>query len=76
MTKKGFAFPKKNNMPFYYLSASDGTNVVKVMQLIIFKGIFHEFFFFSWENLIISLNRPCRVLNVGGTIHAALILGG
>ena len=30
MTKKTFAFPKKHNMPFYYVSASDGTNVVKV----------------------------------------------
>ncbi len=30
MTKKSFAFPKKHNMPFYYVSASDGTNVVKV----------------------------------------------
>lgn len=29
-TQKTFAFSSKNNLPFYYVSASDGTNVVKV----------------------------------------------
>ena len=32
VTKKQFTFPKKHNMPFYYVSASDGTNVVKVSK--------------------------------------------
>ncbi len=30
MTKKAFQFPKKHNLPFYFVSAADGTNVVKV----------------------------------------------
>ncbi len=30
ITKKSFNFPKKHKMPFYFVSASDGTNVVKV----------------------------------------------
>ena len=30
VTKKSFNFAKKHNMPFYFVSASDGTNVVKV----------------------------------------------
>jgi Rab-like protein 2 len=30
VTKKAFAFPKKHNLPFYFVSAADGTNVVKV----------------------------------------------
>ena len=30
ITKKAFTFPKKHGMPFYFVSASDGTNVVKV----------------------------------------------
>ncbi len=30
MTKKTFAFTTKNNIPLYYVSASDGTNVVKM----------------------------------------------
>eukprot|EP00761_Pharyngomonas_kirbyi_P011930 gb/GECH01011956.1/.p1 GENE.gb/GECH01011956.1/~~gb/GECH01011956.1/.p1 ORF type:complete len:188 (+),score=42.81 gb/GECH01011956.1/:1-564(+) len=29
-TRKDFAFAKQNNFPLYYLSASDGTNVVKL----------------------------------------------
>jgi len=32
MTKKDFQFPKKNQLPFYFTSAADGTNVVKVFR--------------------------------------------
>merc|ERR1711976_224011 len=32
VTKKSFNFPKKHRMPFYYVSASDGTNVVKCFR--------------------------------------------
>nr|CAH8868400.1 unnamed protein product [Trichobilharzia regenti] len=32
MTKKTFKFPKKNKMAFYFVSASDGTNVVKAFR--------------------------------------------
>jgi hypothetical protein len=31
VTQKSFAFPQKHNIPLYYVSASDGTNVVKVL---------------------------------------------
>jgi hypothetical protein len=31
VTQKSFAFPHKHNIPLYYVSASDGTNVVKVL---------------------------------------------
>lgn len=30
VTKKSFNFSKKYHLPFYFVSASDGTNVVKV----------------------------------------------
>ena len=30
VTKKGFNFAEKFNMPLFFVSASDGTNVVKV----------------------------------------------
>lgn len=30
VTQKGFQFPKKYNIPLYFVSASDGTNVVKL----------------------------------------------
>ncbi|XP_046581778.1 rab-like protein 2A [Haliotis rubra] len=32
VTQKGFNFAKKHNMPFYFVSASDGTNVVKLFK--------------------------------------------
>ncbi|XP_064607912.1 rab-like protein 2A [Liolophura sinensis] len=32
VTKKSFHFAKKYNMPFYFVSASDGTNVVKLFR--------------------------------------------
>ncbi|XP_066999929.2 rab-like protein 2A isoform X2 [Anabrus simplex] len=32
VTKKSFAFSQKNNIPLYYVSASDGTNVVKMAR--------------------------------------------
>lgn len=34
VTKKSFHFAKKYNMPFYFVSASDGTNVVKVSEMV------------------------------------------
>ncbi|XP_068131983.1 rab-like protein 2A [Hyperolius riggenbachi] len=30
VTQKGFNFAKKHNLPFYFVSAADGTNVVKL----------------------------------------------
>lgn len=30
ITQKSFGFAKKNGMPFYFVSAADGTNVVEV----------------------------------------------
>ncbi|KAJ4444115.1 rab-like protein 2A isoform X1 [Periplaneta americana] len=32
VTQKAFAFPQKHNIPLYYVSASDGTNVVKLFR--------------------------------------------
>lgn len=32
MTKKVFNFPKKNGLPFFFVSAADGTNVVQVFK--------------------------------------------
>ena len=31
-TQKNFAFPSKHKLPLYYVSASDGTNVVQVRE--------------------------------------------
>ena len=35
VTEKKFKFAEENNMPFYFVSAADGTNVVKVLFLFI-----------------------------------------
>ena len=32
VTKKRFQFPEQYNLPFYYVSAADGTNVVKIFH--------------------------------------------
>lgn len=32
VTRKEFKFAEKHNLPFYFVSAADGTNVVKVFQ--------------------------------------------
>ena len=39
MTSKSFAFCTKNNIPLYYVSASDGTNVVKMFSEAIEKAV-------------------------------------
>lgn len=35
VTKKSFNFAKKHRLPFYFVSASDGSNVVKVITHIL-----------------------------------------
>jgi hypothetical protein len=32
ITKKSFSFPKKHDMPLYFVSAADGTNVVRLFR--------------------------------------------
>ena len=32
VTKKSFKFASDNNMPFFFVSSADGTNVVKVFE--------------------------------------------
>jgi len=42
VTKKQFNFAKKYNLPFYFVSASDGTNVVKIFRDAIEKGLHYK----------------------------------
>ena len=42
VTKKQFNFAKKYNLPFYFVSASDGTNVVKIFRDAIQKGLHYK----------------------------------
>ena len=39
VTTKNFGFATKNNLPLYYVSASDGTNVVRLFRWIIISVI-------------------------------------
>mmetsp|Transcript_9654 Transcript_9654/g.16003 ORF Transcript_9654/g.16003 Transcript_9654/m.16003 type:complete len:212 (-) Transcript_9654:126-761(-) len=38
VTRKNFKFAAKNNLPFFFVSAADGTNVVKVFQSAIMEA--------------------------------------
>ena len=42
VTERSFAFPTKHKLPFFFVSASDGTNVVKVFQQAIMMGLDHK----------------------------------
>eukprot|EP00118_Oscarella_pearsei_P009711 m.56677 g.56677 ORF g.56677 m.56677 type:complete len:227 (+) comp34631_c0_seq1:38-718(+) len=42
MTQKSFNFPKKYKLPFYFVSASDGSNVVKVFKEAIKAAIIYK----------------------------------
>lgn len=42
VTERTFAFPEKRGLPFCFVSASDGTNVVKVFQQAIMMGLKHK----------------------------------
>lgn len=43
VTQKSFNFAKKQGLPFYFVSAADGTNVVKVRFLDPFKVVLIHF---------------------------------
>ena len=39
VTRKEFKFASKHNLPFFFVSAADGTNVVKVFQSAIMEAV-------------------------------------
>lgn len=39
VTSKSFNFASKHRLPFFFVSASDGTNVVKIFQMAILAGV-------------------------------------
>lgn len=42
VTEKQFKFAAQNNLPLYYVSAADGTNVVRIFKEAIQMGIKHK----------------------------------
>ena len=39
VTKKNFKFASQHNLPFFFVSAADGTNVVKIFDEAIREGV-------------------------------------
>lgn len=39
VTRKNFLFPRENNLPFFFVSSADGTNVVKVFEEAVCAGL-------------------------------------
>ena len=39
VTRKSFKFPRDNNIPFFFVSSADGTNVVKVFEEAVCAGL-------------------------------------
>ena len=46
VTTKNFAFAGKNDLPLYYVSAADGTNVVKMFRWKLEKNIIEQVYYF------------------------------
>lgn len=42
VTKKEFAFAKKRNLPFFFASAADGTNVVKIFNEVVEAAVAYK----------------------------------
>eukprot|EP00041_Stephanoeca_diplocostata_P003663 m.36598 g.36598 ORF g.36598 m.36598 type:complete len:217 (+) comp14513_c0_seq1:133-783(+) len=60
VTQKSFGFGKKHGMPFYFVSAADGTNVVKVFTEIIKMGQHYK------ENSDDFVDQVMQLLSEGG----------
>lgn len=59
VTKKKFKFPEKHGLPFYFVSAADGSNVVKVGE----------------RALFLLFSSVCMTVNVAQTFKEAISLG-
>jgi hypothetical protein len=42
VTAKAFKFPEQHNLPFFFVSAADGTNVVKVFEQAVEEAVRHR----------------------------------
>ena len=60
ITQKNFNFANKHNLPFYYVSAADGTNVVKVNNIFIQNLIVLTENVFVIHQFKLSLIKSCR----------------
>lgn len=88
ITQKSFNFPKKHGLPFYFVSASDGTNVVKVStymqnKILFFSSLFLLlyclkcrlwFWRFLWDKWVSSAFQYALRLGEGVTSYLETIL--
>jgi hypothetical protein len=65
VTQKTFNFPAKKKLPFFFVSASDGTNVVKVFNEAIQLGLRFK----SARLLACRLLARCDTMPQGITCH-------
>jgi len=56
VTSKSFKFPEQHKLPFFFVSAADGTNVVKVFEQAVEEAVRHR-------SKVKRLIRLCIVLN-------------
>lgn len=66
VTRKAFKFPNEHNLPFFFVSAADGTNVEKVFEEAICAAVVHKKFSgsdFITECLEILDNSPLDMIN-------------
>jgi len=50
VTSKSFKFPEQHKLPFFFVSAADGTNVVKVFEQAVEEAVRHR-------------NKVCKILS-------------
>ena len=61
VTKKKFKFPQKHNMPFFFVSAASGTNVVRVFEKAIELGWEHKTKSGDWMSDVMSLLEDSHI---------------
>ena len=66
MTNKSFNFAKKNNMPFYFVSAANGTNVVRVFTDAVRAAVSYK------ENSTDILDQIIEELDVRSPSHESV----
>jgi Rab-like protein 2 len=63
VTQKSFKFARNNHLPFYFVSAADGTNVVKVFREAVKAAVAYK------QNSTDFLDQVMQELEVCGLLH-------
>jgi 50S ribosomal subunit-associated GTPase HflX len=71
VTQKPFAFGTKRNLPLYFVSASDGTNVVRVSLITSLRKLYHVCVEFKSHETCINSFPDCFSRRAFQTFHKA-----